>query len=73
MPDKTNPESQTHLSVIMFSDIVGYSKKMQENEDLTMDLLSRHNKIVRDALKKTRWQGNQNDWRCLSCEFYDCC
>jgi class 3 adenylate cyclase/Tol biopolymer transport system component len=52
MPEITNSESQTHLSVIMFSDIVGYSKKMQENEDLTMNLLSRHNQIVRDALKK---------------------
>lgn len=52
MPDITNSESQTHLSVIMFSDIVGYSKMMQENEDLTMNLLSRHNQIVRDALNK---------------------
>ena len=52
MPDITNSESQTHLSVIMFSDIVGYSKKMQENEDLTMKLLARHNQIVRDALSK---------------------
>jgi class 3 adenylate cyclase/Tol biopolymer transport system component len=52
MPEITNPESQTHLSVIMFSDIVGYSKMMQENEDLTMQLLSRHNQIVRDALSK---------------------
>jgi Tol biopolymer transport system component/class 3 adenylate cyclase len=52
MPDITNSESQTHLSVIMFSDIVGYSKMMQENEDLTMKLLSRHNQIVRDALNK---------------------
>ena len=52
MPDITNSESQTHLSVIMFSDIVGYSKMMQENEELTMDLLNRHNQIVRDALKK---------------------
>lgn len=48
----TNPESQTHLSVIMFSDIVGYSKMMQENENLTMNLLSRHNQIVRDALNR---------------------
>jgi class 3 adenylate cyclase/Tol biopolymer transport system component len=52
MPYIMNSESQTHLSVIMFSDIVGYSKMMQENEDLTMQLLSRHNQIVRDALKK---------------------
>ena len=50
MSDITNPESQTHLSVIMFSDIVGYSKMMQENEDLTMKLLTRHNQMVRDAL-----------------------
>ncbi len=52
MHDMTNSESQTHLSVIMFSDIVGYSKMMHENESLTMNLLSRHNQIVRDALAK---------------------
>ncbi len=52
MPDITNSESKTHLSVIMFSDIVGYSKMMQENEDLTMNLLGRHNQIVRNALNK---------------------
>jgi class 3 adenylate cyclase/Tol biopolymer transport system component len=52
MPDITNSDSQTHLSVIMFSDIVGYSKMMQENEDLTMKLLARHNQLVRDALGK---------------------
>ena len=54
MPDITNPESQTHLSVIMFSDIVGYSKMMQENEDLTMKLLARHIQIVRDVLANTK-------------------
>ena len=52
MPDITNSESQTHLSVIMFSDIVGYSKMMQENEDLAMTLLNRHNEIIREALSK---------------------
>lgn len=34
MSDMPNSESQTRLSVIMFSDIVGYSKMMQENEAL---------------------------------------
>ena len=52
MLDIQDPESQTRLSVIMFSDIVGYSKMMHENEDLAMTLLSRHNEVVRDALKK---------------------
>ncbi len=52
MSDIPNSESQTRLSVIMFSDIVGYSKMMQENEGLAMTLLGRHNLIVRDALKK---------------------
>ena len=52
MPDISNSDSQTHLSVIMFSDIVGYSKKMQENESLTMKLLARHNQMVREAINK---------------------
>jgi Tol biopolymer transport system component/class 3 adenylate cyclase len=40
------------LSVIMFSDIVGYSKMMQSDEKLTMDLLSRHDAIIRESLKQ---------------------
>jgi len=52
MSDTLSPESQTRLSVIMFSDIVGYSKMMQENETLAMKLLGRHNDIIREALKK---------------------
>jgi class 3 adenylate cyclase/Tol biopolymer transport system component len=36
----------------MFSDIVGYSKMMQENETLAMTLLGRHNGIIREAIKK---------------------
>jgi serine/threonine protein kinase/Tol biopolymer transport system component len=40
------------LSAIMFSDIVAYSKIMQRDEDLAMGLLSRHNQIVRDVIKK---------------------
>jgi adenylate cyclase len=48
----TNPDSETRLSVIMFSDIVGYSRMMNEDEEMAMMLLDRHNKIVRDALKR---------------------
>ena len=33
------------LSVIMFTDMVGYSKKVQENEDHALALLNEHNKI----------------------------
>ncbi|HTY39239.1 MAG TPA: adenylate/guanylate cyclase domain-containing protein, partial [Bacteroidota bacterium] len=52
MPDIQDPESQTRLSVIMFSDIVGYSKMMHEDEELAMTVLGRHNEIIREALKK---------------------
>ncbi len=51
MPELDTLNSQRRLSVIMFSDIVSYSKMMQENEDLAMTLLDRHNKIVRGSLK----------------------
>jgi len=52
MSNIQDTESQTRLSVIMFSDIVGYSKMMQENETLAMTLLGRHNEIIREALSK---------------------
>jgi class 3 adenylate cyclase/Tol biopolymer transport system component len=52
MSDLQNPENQTRLSVIMFSDIVGYSKMMQENENLAMTILGRHNEFIREALGK---------------------
>src|SRR5271157_2253686 len=52
MSENPSPENQTRLSVIMFSDIVGYSKMMQENETLAMTILARHNEIIREALKK---------------------
>ena len=57
MPDIINSDSQTHLSVIMFSDIVGYTKMMQESESLAMELLHRHNEIIREILQKN--DGNE--------------
>jgi len=50
MNDMIEQENERRLSVIMFSDIVGYSKMMQENEDRGMDLLARHNAIIRKSL-----------------------
>ena len=52
MNGEPETESERRLSVIMFSDIVGYSKMMHAHEDHAMELLNRHNKIVREALKK---------------------
>lgn len=52
MNDGSEGESERRLSVIMFSDIVGYSKMMQASEDHAMDLLGRHNAIIRESLSK---------------------
>jgi class 3 adenylate cyclase/Tol biopolymer transport system component len=52
MSEEMTYSSERRLSVIMFSDIVGYSKMMQSDEKLTMDLLSRHDAIIRESLKQ---------------------
>lgn len=52
MSQLSNLDNQTRLSVIMFSDIVGYSKMMQQNETLGMELLDRHNQIIRNTIGK---------------------
>lgn len=37
---------QTRLAAIMFTDIVGYSRLMEQNEQRTIQILQRHNDIV---------------------------
>ncbi len=44
------------LSVIMFTDIVGYSKKVHENEAQALRLLSEHNNILNAQIKA--YKGN---------------
>ncbi|KAB2878880.1 hypothetical protein F9K33_11535 [bacterium] len=44
------------LSVIMFTDMVGYSKKVQENEDHALQLLNEHNKILEEKIQS--YKGN---------------
>ncbi|MBL7996838.1 hypothetical protein JNM05_15835 [bacterium] len=44
------------LSVIMFTDMVGYSKKVQENEDHALALLNEHNNILEEKIQS--YKGN---------------
>lgn len=44
------------LSVIMFTDMVGYSKKVQENEDHALTLLNEHNRILEEQIQT--YKGN---------------
>ena len=43
---------QRHLLAIMFSDMVDYSKKMNENEDLALRILQVHNQILKSCITK---------------------
>ncbi|HKW03680.1 MAG TPA: adenylate/guanylate cyclase domain-containing protein, partial [Nitrososphaerales archaeon] len=44
------PEGQRKLAAIMFTDMVGYTKLTQTNESIALDLLEKHNKIIRPIL-----------------------
>ena len=44
------PEGQRKLAAIMFTDMVGYTKLTQTNESRALDLLEKHNKIIRPIL-----------------------
>ncbi len=41
-----DPSRSTGLAAIMFTDIAGYSRMMEEDEERTIDVLKRHNDIV---------------------------
>ena len=43
---------QKKLSVILFTDMVGYSQKVQENEEKALGVLEAHNKIIKGLIKK---------------------
>ncbi|HVE14919.1 MAG TPA: adenylate/guanylate cyclase domain-containing protein, partial [Elusimicrobiota bacterium] len=47
-------ESQRHLSAIMFSDIVGYSKMMGDDEQGTLVLLQEHNDLLVPIIERHR-------------------
>lgn len=42
--------SDYRLAAIMFTDIVGFSRMMEQNEAETLQLLSSHNRLVADAI-----------------------
>jgi len=44
----TNKTLSRHLSAIMFTDMVGYSAMVQENEQLALELLEEHREILRE-------------------------
>ena len=53
MNDKVKKNDPTRkLAAIMFTDIVGYSKLVQQDEDKALDLLDQHNDIVRPIISK---------------------
>ena len=43
----------TRLEAIMFTDIAGYSRLMDEDEDRTIELLKRHNELVLPLIEST--------------------
>jgi len=43
-------QKEYRLAAVMFTDIVGFSRMMERDEAGTLDLLSTHNKLVRDTV-----------------------
>ena len=43
-------DAERKLAAIMFTDIVGYSKLVQQNEDKALDILDNHNEIMRPII-----------------------
>lgn len=48
--EKNSETIRRHLLVVMFSDMVEYSKKMNENEDLALTQLKVHDRIIENAV-----------------------
>tara|TARA_B100000315_G_C14576201_1_gene588027 strand:- start:769 stop:3078 length:2310 start_codon:yes stop_codon:yes gene_type:complete len=46
-------ESQIKVSSIMFTDIVGYSKMVQVDQALTLEIVEQHNQIIRGNIEKS--------------------
>ena len=47
-----NAEEVRRLAAIMFTDIKDFSKKMQDNESSTMQMLATHNSMMREVVNK---------------------
>jgi adenylate cyclase len=48
------PEGERRLAAIMFTDMVGYSALTQSNESLALEVLDRHNRMLRPFFTKFR-------------------
>jgi adenylate cyclase len=47
-------EAERRLAAIMFTDLVGYTAMTQRNESLALELLERHNTLLRSVVKQHR-------------------
>ena len=50
----TGLEAERRLAAIMFTDLVGYTAMAQRNESLALELLERHNTMLRSVVKQHR-------------------
>ena len=50
--DKIGRARKRKLLAVMFTDMVNYSQKMNVNENLTLELLDIHNKIIKEKIKE---------------------
>lgn len=46
MEEQSDSKRITRLAAIMFTDIVGYSRMMEQNENLAMEVVEEHNRIL---------------------------